>query len=373
MLITIIALAATVVAAPAKFPLPDGFPNPSPDQLLSIEKAAGGFLPNAPLPTILSPNATTALKLLANNELFEVAFFDQLLTNITTNVPGYCANDTAPLNRDLLIKSITAIKNQEELHAIGANAFLLSAKQAPIQPCQYTFPVSNFKNAILFAQTFTDLALSTIPSIQLLFARDGGEEAPNALTLGSILAQEGQQDGFFRYTQRKPPSAAPFLTGGSPSIAFNALRKLIVRDSCPLPLSTLGLPEWGSLEWSENGLWANDYIKPPPEPAWPNWITIHPSLRNNNTFTFSAVGFEAPDTSSLVYLSGQNLPVVVSIDNFQRFRGSNYNEFRAKFPVESGFANGLTIAVLVNGKGPFANAEAVASAAILGPVVFELN
>ena len=121
-LITVVTLAAAVSAAPSKypitnvFPLADGFPNPSPEQLLSIQKAAGGFLPNVPLPTTLSRNATTALKLLAHNELFEVAFFNELLTNITTNVPGYCANDTAPLDRALLIKSIEAIKNVSAIY-----------------------------------------------------------------------------------------------------------------------------------------------------------------------------------------------------------------------------------------------------------------
>ncbi|KAL8726159.1 MAG: hypothetical protein Q9166_006876 [cf. Caloplaca sp. 2 TL-2023] len=219
-----------------------------------------------------------------------------------------------------------------------------------------------------------DLLIKSIYAIKnLLFARDGGEKSPNVLTLGSVLPQEGQQDGFFRYTQRKTPSAALFLTGGSPSFAFNALRKLIVRDFCPLPLSTLGLPEWAILEWSESGLWANDSTKPESEPAWSHWITIQLSLRNNNTLTFSAISFEAPATSSIVYPSGQNLPIVVSIDNFQRFQGSNYSHFTAKFPFEAGSANGLTIAVLVDGKGPFANAEAVANATILGPVLLEVN
>ncbi|KAI4252273.1 MAG: hypothetical protein L6R42_008037, partial [Xanthoria sp. 1 TBL-2021] len=177
LLFTIITFAVATVAAP--FPLPDGFPNPNYTQLLSIEKLAGGFLPNYRLPTSLSKTATTALQLLAHNEIFEVAFFNQLLTNITTAVPGYGPNYTAPLDRAQLIKNIEAIKNQEELHSIAANQFLVSAKQQPIAPCQYTFPVSNFKTAMLFAQVFTDLALGTIPTIQLLFAGEAGGASRN--------------------------------------------------------------------------------------------------------------------------------------------------------------------------------------------------
>ncbi|KAL8735759.1 MAG: hypothetical protein Q9166_000622 [cf. Caloplaca sp. 2 TL-2023] len=363
LLTSIIVFATAVVAAPVEFPLPDGFPTPNPTQLLNIQKAAGGYLPKSPLPTNLTQNAISALQLLANNEFFEVAFFNELLTNITTNVPGYCANDTAPLNRELLIKSLRAIKNQEELHAIGANAILVNAKQPPIAPCQYTFPVSNFKNAILFAQTFTDLALGTIPEIQLLFALDGGDEPPNVLTLGSILAQEGQQDGFFRYVQQKTASAAPFLTGGSASFAFNALQRLIVKDSCPKPLSTLNFPTFRPL-WT---------IDPKPEPSWPLWLTVKQA--KNTTLDLSALDFDNGGSGdySVVYLSGQNLPVAVPILNYDRVRGSSYETFQAEFPFEAGFANGLTIAVVVLGKGPFANAAAVADATLAGPVVIEVN
>lgn len=138
----IIACITVVAASPFKFPTPDGFPNPSPAQLLAIQKGAGGFLPNSPLPTTLTSDAITFLQFLANNEFFEVALFTELLKNITNNVLGYDAKDIAPLDRDLVIKSISAIVNvctpaselacyltdtisqQEEVHAVAANAIL---------------------------------------------------------------------------------------------------------------------------------------------------------------------------------------------------------------------------------------------------------
>ncbi|KAL8718603.1 MAG: hypothetical protein Q9225_004288, partial [Loekoesia sp. 1 TL-2023] len=246
-LIILSASVTGIVAVPFKFPLPDGFPSPSPAQLAQIEKGAGGTLASSFLPTSLKSGAVTALELLANNELFEVAFFSELLTNITSNVPGYDAASTAPLDRALLIKSISAIVNQEELHALGANAILAGAKQPPIAPCQYDFPVRNFREAILLAQTFTDIALGTVPVAQALFAADGGEELRNVPLLGSILGQEGEQDGFFRYVQQKTPSAAPFLTGGSLSFAFTALHAFIVPDSCPKPLSSISLTNFQPL------------------------------------------------------------------------------------------------------------------------------
>ncbi|KAL8900621.1 MAG: hypothetical protein Q9192_000965 [Flavoplaca navasiana] len=382
-LITLFTFTAAVVAAPAidpgvpRFPLPDGFPTLNPDQLAEIQRLAGGTLPNQPLPTNLSQDAIATLKLLAHNELYEVAFFTELLTNITTAAPGYGSNDTAPLDRLLLVRQIEAIKNQEELHAVAANAFLISTKQEPIAPCQYTFPVSNFQNAILFAQVFTDLALGTIPAVQLLFARNGGPASRNVITLGSILGTEAQQDGFFRSTQRKNPSAAPFLTGSTGAIAFNALRKLIVKDSCPQPLSSIGLPEWGDLDYFSAQLFINNFIDSElaiPEPSWPYWISSNPQT-TNGTLPFFVAGLSAaPNESSIVYLSGQNKPVAVPITKYLRSPGDASATFRADFPFEKGgFANGLTIAILARGLGPFADAEAVSAAAQLGPVVIEIH
>ena len=87
-----------------------GFPNPSPAQLIAIEKQAGGSLPNGPLPTSLKAAAITALNLLANNELFEVAFFSELLANITNSVPGYDEDAIgSQCSKPFAIKAISAI------------------------------------------------------------------------------------------------------------------------------------------------------------------------------------------------------------------------------------------------------------------------
>ena len=53
----------------------------------------------------------TTLQLLALNELFEVAYFTELLTNVTTNVAGYDTASFAPLDRKYVIDATTAIVN----------------------------------------------------------------------------------------------------------------------------------------------------------------------------------------------------------------------------------------------------------------------
>ena len=110
-IIVLSTLAASVAAAPFKFPLPDGFPNPSPAQLAEIEKKAGGSLPDGPLPTSLKGTGITTLQLLALNEIFEVAYFTELLANVTNNVSGYDAASIAPLDRTYVINAITAVVN----------------------------------------------------------------------------------------------------------------------------------------------------------------------------------------------------------------------------------------------------------------------
>ncbi len=100
-------LAGYAAAAPASpFPLPDGFPMPNQAQLAEIGSVAGGSLPNSPLPTKLTPTGTVTLQLIALNELFEVAYFTELLHNITTNVPGY---DVSKYNTTYVTETIKAI------------------------------------------------------------------------------------------------------------------------------------------------------------------------------------------------------------------------------------------------------------------------
>jgi hypothetical protein len=83
------AAAQLAAAAPFSFPLPNGFPNPNITALREIFKLAGGTVPEDGFPTNLSPSSVQTLQLIAANELFEVAYFTELLQNITERMPGY--------------------------------------------------------------------------------------------------------------------------------------------------------------------------------------------------------------------------------------------------------------------------------------------
>jgi hypothetical protein len=113
--IALSAAAAGVAASPFKFPTSDGFPSPNSTQLANIEKEAQGTLPNSPLPKTLKATGVTTLQLLALNEIFEVAYFTELLANVTTNVTGYDSASIAPLDRTYVIDAITAIVNVRKI------------------------------------------------------------------------------------------------------------------------------------------------------------------------------------------------------------------------------------------------------------------
>lgn len=79
---------------------------------MAIERKAHGTVPNMPLPDEVSEGGIKSFKLIAFNELLEVAFFTHLLQNITDNVPGYEFNDEA--EREYVIRALTVI------HAVGS-------------------------------------------------------------------------------------------------------------------------------------------------------------------------------------------------------------------------------------------------------------
>ena len=163
-----------------------GFPNitnPS-QELTDIELEAHGTLPNTPPPPPPQNDSLVSLGFIAFNELFEVAFFTELIENITDNKPGY---DNIP-NRDEILSILEVVQAQEELHELNANGAFKTFTGNTIEPCEYIFPVDNFNDAIALASKFTDVVLGTLPDIQTIFADDGDNGLIRGV--GSVIGQE---------------------------------------------------------------------------------------------------------------------------------------------------------------------------------------
>ncbi|KAF2402085.1 late sexual development protein [Trichodelitschia bisporula] len=333
------------------FPLSDGFPNPSPQQIEVIEIQAHGSLPNGAPPPTISNEGIINLQLIAFNELFEAAFFADLIFNITNHVPGFDIPD--PGYRTLVIETLTAALAQEELHLLNANGALKHFNKDPIQPCHYTFPTTNFEDAIALAATFTDVVLGTLQNVIEIFAANGDA----ALTTGvaSVVGQEGEQDGFYRILQNKNliPNALPFLTTSTRDFAFSALQGFVIPGTCPneneIPLSIFGVLK---------------LVTP----------TVKP-MDQTLTFSFdlgSTTDFSHYDWSQLTlqYINQQNVPVAEPLTNV-RVSGTVIT-FDALFPFNEFLMNGLTIAAVTVGTG-FTSAVDVSKATLFAPALIEVN
>lgn len=120
------------------FPLSDGFPSPSSQQIKQIEQHALGTLPNGPPPPRISAEGITNLQVIALNELFEVAFFTDLLFNVTHNVTGYEIDNAR--EREILIQALVAVQ------AVRWRSSLHAREQPPPwQVCGHVHIVDNLR------------------------------------------------------------------------------------------------------------------------------------------------------------------------------------------------------------------------------------
>jgi len=329
----------------------DSFPqvaNPS-NELTNISVQAHGTLPNTPPPANSpSDNSKTSLKLIAFNELFEVAFFTELLKNITNNVTGYEIGG-AEGERRFMINALKAVKAQEELHVLNANGVLTHFGGSAIEPCEYNFPVSNVNDAIMLAQTFTDVVLGTLQDVVSLFGTGG--DAALIRGVSSVIGQEGEQNGWYRTFLGKIPSALPFLTTSTREFAFSAIQGFVVPGSCP-SLSSIDLQ-----------------IFPPLN------VNTSPIEDKEQDLKFSVTVENADSWKSdfsITYINQQNIPINTPIKDVNMV--GNMVTFTANFPYNaSTFGNGLTLAAVTNSTGSFASASDVANVTVFGPGLIEVN
>ncbi|TID26957.1 late sexual development protein [Venturia nashicola] len=360
---------AQASSAPFTNPVPfssAGFPDPNAAQLLAIELQAHGTLPNGSPPAMISANGITNLQLVEFNENFEVAFFGSLLNNITTNVPGFQIYDTK--GRGIVIDALTAILAQEELHALNAEAALTHFGHQHILPCKYVFPTTNFQDAIALAATFTDLVLGTLQDVIELFANAND----NALTRGvaSVLGQEGEQEGFFRLVRDKKliPSSQPFLTTSTRDFAFSALQGFVAPGSCPNS-NLINLKIFGPLNL------ATKVVLPQDQTLTFNFDVS--TLKVAGLPKNSPLGAGTPlsgydwNALSVQFINGQNTPISAPLKNIKV--SGTVVTFDVFFPFTANLLNGLTIAAVTVGSGPFISANAVALQTLFGPGLIEVN
>lgn len=369
-----------------KFPLANGFPNianPS-DQLNQIQQDARGTLPkaapNAPAPATPQPDSLTSLGFIAFNELFEVAFFTELFNNVTTGASGFREGDLLGQDKAKILSILKIVIAQEELHELNANGAFQKFTGQMIQPCQYNFPVSNFNQSISLASTFTDVVLGTLPDIQTLFANVND----NALIrgVGSVIGQEGEQNGFYRDILGKNPSALPFLTASARDFAFSAIvQNFVVPGSCS---SSLDILQRGGLTIFDLLTVVNPPTTPTNQRVMFRLKTFSQKMEFSSEATADSVSshenstsppHQQPDNLFLTYINQLNAPISVPIEDAKKINDDHSSitiQFSANFPGADNLMNGLTIAAVTKGKD-FVDVGAVANNTLFGPGLIEIN
>lgn len=71
------------------------------------------------------------------------------------------------------------------------------------------------------------------------------------------------------------------------------------------------------------------------------------------------------------FINGQNTPISAPLKNIKV--SGTVVTFDVFFPFTANLLNGLTIAAVTIGSGPFANADAVALQTLFGPGLIEVN
>jgi hypothetical protein len=239
------------------------------------------------------------------------------------------------------------------------------------------FPTTTFDDAIALAATFTDVVLGTLQDVIEIFADNNDNAATRGIA--SVIGQEGEQDGFYRILQNKNliPSANPFLTTSTRDFAFSALQGFVVPGSCPNE-DLIKLKIFGVLTvdtkvvqpQDQNIMFSFDIASLAQANILPADFS---SASSAQWFKGSSLDLTKVDysTLSVVYINQQNLPVVEPLLN-PKVSGTVVS-FNAFFPFQEKLLNGLTIAAITVGSGPFASAGAVANATLFGPGLIEVN
>lgn len=186
----------------------------------------------------------------------------------------------------------------------------------------------------------TDLDMGILQYVVESFAKSGHPKL--ASLISSIVGQEGEQTGWFRYNQGAIPSELPFLTITSLSNAFSADQLYIVPGSCPNK-NTIPLKAFSPL-----------HIETPPGP-WTQNITV--SFSGNNT--------NSTGNLWMTYSNQHKSPITVPLHMQSSSGGMMMG--KALFPYDKHLLNGFTVADVTKRSGPFKDINAVAQSTVAGP------
>lgn len=259
------------------------------------------------------------------------------------------------------------------MHAYNANdAVRYFTNGTHILPCTYEFPVSDFVTAIAFAQTFTDMYIGLLANIQQRTARNLAADSNSIIyVLAQALGQEGQQSGWFRSLQHKPPSAEPFLTSSTREFALSWLQRFVVPESCAtlsdIPLRIFPALDVVVVEDIENGDRRVTFLVP----------GVVDSKSQNVAFVNGAlvptvVPFEILSGGDVLEMRQKNEIVMGMSDERAHGPSVASTKIVASLPFARNVMHGMILAAVVETGPTFITAEDVTNSTLYGPAVLEL-
>jgi hypothetical protein len=218
-------------------------------------------------------------------------------------------------------------------------------------PCTYQFPTTKLADAINLAETLTAVVLGTLQDAAQSFAQNGDDGPVRAIS--SVIGQEGEQNGFYRFILNRKPSEKPFLTTNVAAFAFSALQQFVV--SCPFDISQIPIPIFPALN-----------VLTTAEPR-DMYLSFSADLSGSNPQIDQGTDFSK---LFVTYLVGQQSPISEPIVN-PKFEGGVLT-FDALFPFTENVMSGLSIAALTN-SSDFANADALVANTLAAPGLIQIN
>ncbi|KAK4495693.1 hypothetical protein PRZ48_012961 [Zasmidium cellare] len=357
--------AATPSAAPNQdqFPINDGFPNPSNDQLQKIFRGARGTLPNTPIPKF-HPDTFKSLQIIATNEQIEVSLYEICLLKIKNGTFGP-ENFVNADHRQFVIDTFEAFYQQEEVHALIGQGGLQANGQQPISPSQYQLKTDTYQDCLTTANILGDNVLGTSQGVinQAIAAGDGGLAAQ----LDSLIAQEGQQSGFLRSEMvvngkhNRIPGAMPAYTASTREFLFSLLEQNFIKPGTDK--NKIDLPVFLSLSVQNQNI-------NPVDQTLSYKVNLKTKTGNNYKF-ISNVNWDSKNLY-LAYISGQNSPFYEPIKNVKMDSKRQILTFDADFPAYTNIINAFAVGALVSGNNA-TTAQEVTSNTVAGPATIELT
>ena len=359
--------AALPIASNNVFPLNDGFPTPSDAQLEKIFDGAHGSLPDTPPPTLHS-DTLKSLQLIATNEMAEVSLYSTCYLKLHNRDHGFGDDNFADeAHRQFVVDTFRVFAHQEEIHALLAQGALQANGEAPVQPSRYQFNTDTYQDCLNMANILGDNVLATSQGViqRAIEVGDGGL----AVQLDSLVAQEGEQDGFLRSEQvvkgkhTRLPAAMPAYTGSTREWLFSILERIFIKPGTDK--NNIDIPVYLLMNVD------NKYIEPINQDLD---FEVHLHTKTGNNYNDTKYDEDYDWHSSDLYLTiitGQNLPISQPLKNVQVNKKQGSVKFSAYFPAADRFIHAYALAALTKGKD-FVDPASVTNSTIAGPATIEL-